>query len=60
MTADEIVKQLKPVKKDYQLALDLYNTVTTSVPGRADRRRFPDDQEGPAPLAQAGDLHRAL
>ena len=95
MTADEIVKQLKPLgtetyqedsaqprragavlrRQDRRPEEDpkadqeglpararslRHRHLRRHVPGRADRRRCQDDQEGPAPLAQAGDLRRAL
>jgi 3-methyladenine DNA glycosylase AlkD len=42
---EEMKKIQKRIKKDYQLALDLYNTghLRRHVPGRADCRRFQDD-----------------
>ena len=87
MTAEEIVKELKPlgkdsykkvllnhgirepmfgvkiedmkkiqkrIKKDYQLALELYDTGISDAMylARPDRRRHPDDEEGSATLGR--------
>ena len=56
---EELKKFQKRIKKDYQLALDLYDTGIYDAMYLAgpDRRRPQDDQEGPPPLGREGELH---